>query len=161
MLAPELIHPASIFQIPSVGFCCDILMISGSSHDSVVVSAIISPAKWVSPSMELCLTLLVVVVLLSFNANIVVFAKVGLGWALGLFVLELEHGFFGWDSSLLNTVGGHENEDEVIIVASVSPAEWVGPAVELGFANGVVLVGLSEESGVIVEFAEVGSHFPF
>lgn len=58
--------------------------------------------------MELSLTLHVVVVLLSFDANIVVFAKVNLGWSFRILILK-EHGA-GGDSSLLNSICSHKNE---------------------------------------------------
>ena len=58
--------------------------------------------------MELSLANHVVVVLLSFDANIVVFAKVSLGWSFRLLILK-EHGA-GGDSSLLNSIGSHKNE---------------------------------------------------
>ena len=105
----------------------------GCSEDSGVIFAIVGPAKWVGPSVELALIqrsmILVVIVGLSTNDQMVDITEVNLGWSLRLLVLE--HHLLG-DSSLLDTLGSHLNEDEVIVVAGVLPAEWVGPSVELG-----------------------------
>jgi hypothetical protein len=121
-----------------------------------VISTIISPSKWVRPSMELALVqrsvILVVIIGLSSDDQVVDVSKVDLGWSLGLLVLEQG---LGGDSPLLEAFSRHLNENQVIIVARILPSERICPSVELCLANCVVLVGLSQERGVVVELAEI------
>jgi len=128
----------------------------GSSKDFGVIFTVVGPAEWVGPSVELALVqrsmILVVIVGLSANDQMVNITKVNLGWSLRLFVLE--HHLLR-DSSLLHALSSHLNEDEVIIIASVLPAEWVGPSMEFSLANHIVLIGLSQKCGVIIKLSKI------
>jgi len=128
----------------------------GCSEDSGVIFAIVGPAEWVGPAVELALVqrtvILVVSISLSANDQMVDVTEINLGWSLRLLVLE--HHLVG-DSSLDDALSGHLKEDEVIIITGVLPAEWVGPSVELGLAISVALVRLSQKRGVIVELTEI------
>jgi len=128
----------------------------GCSEDGGVIFAIVGPAEWVGPAVELALVqrsvILVVSVGLSLHDQMVDVTEIDLGWSLRLLVLE--HHLVG-DSSLDDAISGHLKKDEVIIISGVLPAEWVGPSVELGLAFGVALVRLSQKRGVIVELTEI------
>jgi len=116
----------------------------GCSEDGGVIFAIVGPAEWVGPAVELALVqrsvILVVSVGLSLHDQMIDVTEIDLGWSLRLLVLE--HHLVG-DSSLDDAISGHLKKDEVIIISGVLPAEWVGPSVELGLAFGVALVRLS------------------
>ena len=47
------------------------------------------------------------------------------------------------------------------VLAIIAPSEGVSPSVEFGLTYRVVVVLLSQKSGVIVEFTEVSSYLPF
>ena len=127
------------------------------SQDLVIIIAIVGPAKWVGPSMELGLANFVALVSFSVDDDLFDLTHVRLGWSLRLLILEQS---LGGDSSLLDTISSHLDKNEIIIIATVGPAKWVGPSVELGLANQVVIVGLSSKGGMVIELTKIGGLLP-
>lgn len=122
-----------------------------SSKDLVIVLAVISPAQWVGPSMELGFTNQVVIIGLSSYNVLVAITQVNLGRSLGLFVLE-QH-LLG-NASLHWSVWSELNEDGAIVLAVIGPAQRIGPSVELRFTDQVSVIGLSLDN-VLVGITQV------
>lgn len=102
--------------------------------------------------MELGLALHVIIVGFSFDDQVVDVTKVNLGRSFRLLILEQG---LGRDSSLNHSIWGHLHKDEIIIVASILPPEWIGPSMELSLANHVIIVRLSEQGGMIIELSKI------
>lgn len=79
-----------------------------SSEHGGVIGAVICPAEWVSPSVELGLSDHVVVVSFSFDDSVVDVSVVSLGWSLRLFVLQES---LIRDRSVLDSFSGHLHQN--------------------------------------------------
>lgn len=131
-----------------------------SQYGLIIITSVL-PLEWVLLN-PLILDLGVRAVIGSTDNIFVILTEIDLGGSLRVLILKLDQRLFlllAGNSSFSDSIRGQLNEDKVIIITTVGPAQWVCPSTELGFLW-VALIELSKECSVVIELTKIWSNLP-